>query len=455
MKKALTLILACFILLTGTVYAHGEDVDMQLKLNENEAVIYLAGGCFWGMEKLMSLVPGVVDAVSGYANGTAENPTYEEVCSGLTGHRETVRVIYSPEEVSLNAILSVYFGSIDPTVKDRQAHDVGSQYQTGIYYADPNDEAIIRAVCDTERSRYDEFYVEIAPLTAFYEAETYHQDYLDKNPGGYCHISVADFERAKNLKIDPADYQKPSDAELKRTLTEEQYAVTQQAATEAPFNNEYWQNADDGLYVDITTGEPMFTSADKYQSSCGWPAFGKPLDDNALFYAADDSLGRMRTEVKSRVGNAHLGHVFTDDAESPTGTRYCINSAALRFIPYEQMEAEGYGEYMQYVRPVAEYRKLTAEEAKRMMDDDPSVMIVDVRRLSEYENGHIPGAILLPVDNIGKQPPELLPDKHATILLYCRSGVRSRDAANKLIDMGYTGVYDMGGIIDWKYEVEK
>ncbi|MEG2859137.1 MAG: peptide-methionine (R)-S-oxide reductase MsrB [Clostridia bacterium] len=455
MKKLFAFILS-LCLLAG-VPAMGqenakEEPDVGFKANDGESVIYLAGGCFWGMEKLMSVIPGVEDAVSGYANGTTANPTYAQVCTGKTGHRETVRVVYKPDKVSLEAILSVYFSAIDPTVKERQGNDVGSQYQVGVYYEDAADKPVVERVMEIERARHDAFYVESGPLTAFYEAEKAHQDYLDANPSGYCHIPAVAFQRAQSLIVDPAAYRKPSDESLKQTLTGIQYAVTQQSQTERPYDNEYWQETEDGLYVDVTTGEPLFSSKDKYESSCGWPAFGKGLDENSLFYAGDHSHGMSRTEVRSRVGNAHLGHVFEGDRESPTGTRYCINSAALRFVPYDQMEAAGYGAYMAYVRPVkAEYHKIGAEEAKAMIDR--GALVVDVRNQSEYDAGHLPNARLIPLDTISASPPALLPDLSATTLIYCRSGRRSKEAAERLVAMGYTAIYDFGGIIDWPYEI--
>lgn len=346
MKKIL--LLALSLCLLGLRVLPASAGTMEEKTMKN---IYLAGGCFWGMEKLMSVVPGVTDAVSGYANGMIENPTYEQVCAGDTGFRETVRVTYDPERVSLQALLYVYFTGIDPEQSNGQGNDIGTQYLAGVYYEHEDDRPVIEAVMETEKARYGEFHVECAPLTSFYTAEDYHQDYLDVHPNGYCHISSAVIEQAKKLIVDPADYAKPEEDELQAALTAEQYAVTQEAATEMPFNNAYWQTQEEGLYVDVTTGEPLFTSADKYASSCGWPAFSKALDDNAVIGIQDDSHGMLRTEVRSRVGNAHLGHVFTGDSESPTGTRYCINSASLRFIPYGEMDAEGYGDYKQYVRP--------------------------------------------------------------------------------------------------------
>ncbi len=310
-------------------------------------VIYLAGGCFWGLEKLMQSIPGVADAVSGYANGLPDaRPDYKTVCTGTTGFRETVRVTYDPEKVSLETLLFAYFSVIDPTQKNRQAHDIGTQYQTGVYYTDDASQKTVEAVAAIERERRQPFYVEIKPLENFFEAEDYHQDYLDKNPSGYCHISPAAIRKAAHTRIDAGKYPRPSQAELKQALTPEQYIITQQAGTEAPFENALWQHRGKGIYVDVTTGEPLFTSADKFQSSCGWPAFAKPVDPAVTRELADNTHGMHRTEVRSRAGNAHLGHVFENDPESPSGTRYCINSAALTFVPYEEMEKEGYGELM-------------------------------------------------------------------------------------------------------------
>lgn len=309
-----------------------------------ENVIYLAGGCFWGIEHLMQSIPGVIDAKSGYANGTcAAEANYKSVCAGNTGFRETVRVEYDPKRVSLDALLLVYFYVIDPTVKNRQANDIGSQYQTGIYYTNDTVRETAQRIYDLEKSRRTKFYVEFGPLVNFYPAEEYHQDYLQKNPNGYCHIPRGEIELFSKLKIDPGDYQKPAAEAIRDKLTAEQYRITQQNGTERAFQNEYWNKFEKGIYVDVVTGEPLFSSDDKFESGCGWPAFSKPIEKPAVVERQDNSHGMQRTEVRSRAGDSHLGHVFTGDTDSPNGIRYCINSAALRFVPYEKMQSEGYG----------------------------------------------------------------------------------------------------------------
>lgn len=316
---------------------------------EKENVIYLAGGCFWGLEKLMQSIPGVIDAQSGYANGTGKaDAKYQTILGGKTGFRETVRVEYDPAKVSLDHLLLAYFYVIDPTVLNKQGNDTGTQYQTGIYYTNTQVQAVVERIVELERGRHKVFAVEVGPLKNYYPAEEYHQNYLDKNPGGYCHISPAKIKLLSSLKIDAGAYKKPAAETIRDKLTAEQFQVTQQNGTERPFHNEFWDKFAKGIYVDIVTGEPLFSSTDKYQSSCGWPAFTKPIEAPLLVERKDTSYGMVRTEVRSRSGDSHLGHVFTGDRESPNGVRYCINSASLRFIPYEQMEAEGYG-YLLYL----------------------------------------------------------------------------------------------------------
>ena len=317
--------------------------------NEPENVIYLAGGCFWGIEKLMQSIPGVTDTESGYANGTGiSDAEYSIISKGKTGFKETVRVEYDPEKVSLDALLLAYFYVIDPTVSNRQGNDKGTQYQTGIYYTNDKAEETVKRIAAVEKSRHDVFAVEIGPLLNYYPAEEYHQDYLEKNTDGYCHIPRKEIELFSKLTIDPGDYIKPATETIRDRLTDEQYRITQENGTEEPFKNKFWDQFEKGIYVDIVTGEPLFSSTDKFESGCGWPAFSKPIEDPVVVTKEDRSHGMQRTEVRSRSGNSHLGHVFTNDHESPNGVRYCINSASLRFVPYAKMKAEGYG-YLLYL----------------------------------------------------------------------------------------------------------
>jgi peptide methionine sulfoxide reductase msrA/msrB len=312
--------------------------------------IYLAGGCFWGVEAFMARVPGVADTVSGYANGRTENPSYEDVCRRDTGHAEAVLVRYDPAKVSLEKLLTLFLRIIDPTALNRQGNDRGTQYRTGIYYTDEEDRAMAEAVLAGVRNASKKPVVtEIRPLDNFYPAEEYHQDYLEKNPGGYCHVDFSlldEFDKETTL----AKYAKPPDEELKKRLTRLQYEVTQHSATEPPFRNEYHLNGQAGLYVDVATGEPLFTSLDKFPSACGWPAFSRPVAPAAVKEARDDSSGMRRTEVRSAAGDSHLGHVFKDGPKDRGGLRYCINSAALKFIPLKDMEREGYGDYNEFFK---------------------------------------------------------------------------------------------------------
>lgn len=354
---AVILIVTSALLFCGCSGVTGEKNMKDSKANtekmdfsgEPENVIYLAGGCFWGIEKLMRSIPGVTDTESGYANGTCEEDAdYNTVCSGKTGFRETVRVEYDSEKVSLDALLLAYFYVIDPTATNRQGNDKGPQYQTGIYYTNEKAKETVERIAAVEKGRTEDFAVETGPLLNYYPAEEYHQDYLEKNPGGYCHIPNAEIELFSKLTIDPGDYRKPAAETIRDRLTSEQYRVTQKNGTEKPFRNKFWDQFEKGIYVDIVTGEPLFSSTDKFESGCGWPAFSKPIEEPAIVEKEDRSHGMQRIEVRSRSGDSHLGHVFTGDPESPNGVRYCINSASLRFIPYEKMKAEGYG-YLLYL----------------------------------------------------------------------------------------------------------
>jgi len=427
-------------------------------INSRDNVIYLAGGCFWGMQKYLQTIPGVERTVVGYANGEwdKEDPlTYKDVSSGWTGFRETVYVEYDPEKVSLDTILFAYFYVIDPTVINRQGADVGSEYQTGIYYTNEAAKEVIDRILEIERERYPCIEVEIEPLEVFYEAEEEHQHYLDKNPTGVCHISAGQIDWMNQIIIDPANYRRPDPAEIRERLTPLQYRVTQEDDTEEPFNNQYWNHFEKGIYVDVVSGEPLFSSLDKFESPCGWPAFAKGIDINTFFFIQDYSTGEARIEVRSRAANSHLGHFFQGEPDSPTGNRFCINSAALRFVPYGEMEEQGYGYLMFLFDDPAprSYTVITAREAKAFMDGG-DVIVVDVREEHEYRAGHIPNAVLFPLGTMGPDSIAALSlDKDSTILIYCRSGNRSKTAASHFVELGYTNVYEFGGIQDWPYEI--
>jgi peptide methionine sulfoxide reductase msrA/msrB len=316
--------------------------------NKNVREIYFAGGCFWGTEHFFQQIRGVVGTEVGYANGNTQNPTYEEVVSHTTGFAETVKVKYDPEQVDLKLLIDLYFKTIDPTSKDQQGNDRGNQYRTGIYFTNKTDEALVKDEVQKLAKNYNKpLLVETIPLKNFYRAEDYHQDYLDKNPGGYCHIEPGLFEMAKKANPLPKPaYHKQDKKVLKEKLTAEQYNVTQENGTERPFQNEYWNETREGIYVDITTGEPLFISTDKFESGCGWPSFSKPITKSLIDEKLDRTHGMDRVEVRSKTGDAHLGHVFTDGPEDKGGLRYCINSASLKFIPKAEMESKGYGKYL-------------------------------------------------------------------------------------------------------------
>lgn len=310
--------------------------------------IYLAGGCFWGVEAYFERIDGVLDAISGYANGSFPNPSYEDLVYRNSGHAETVYIKYDANKISLSTILKYYFRIIDPTSLNKQGGDRGIQYRTGIYYQNEKQREVALNEIELEQKKYNEkIVVEVLPLERFDKAEEYHQDYLKKNPNGYCHI---DLSKANEIIIDETKYKKLSDEELRKNLTPLQYKVTQENHTEYAFQNEYFDNHEKGIYVDITTGEPLFSSSDKYDSGCGWPSFTKPINSEVVNYEKDTSYNMTRVEVRSRAGDAHLGHVFEDGPKDKGGLRYCINSASLRFIPYADMDKEGYGYLKKYVK---------------------------------------------------------------------------------------------------------
>ena len=322
-----------------------KEQKMTMESKQEQRIIYLAGGCFWGLEAYMERIQGVTDAVSGYANGKGDTTNYQLLHA--TDHAETVKVTYDPNKISLDKLLQYYFRVIDPTSINKQGNDRGRQYRTGIYYQNEQDKAVIEAALKTLQSKYQEpIQIEVEPLKNYVEAEEYHQDYLKKNPNGYCHINV---NQAAYPVIDASKYPKPSDEELKKTLSPEEYAVTQKNQTERAFSNRYWDKFESGIYVDVATGEPLFSSKDKFESGCGWPSFTQPISPDVATYKEDKSYNMTRMEVRSRVGDSHLGHVFTDGPQDKGGLRYCINSLSIRFIPKDQMAEKGYAYLLDYV----------------------------------------------------------------------------------------------------------
>jgi len=352
--------------------AHVEEVPPSTRIlavaARGDQIAVFSGGCFWGVQAVFQHVKGVTNAVSGYAGGDAASAHYDRVSEGNTGHAESVQIAFDPTQVSYEQLLQVFFAvAHDPTQLNYQGPDHGTQYRSAIWYTnDQQKDAAEAYIAQLTKAKVwsRPIVTKVSALGAFYPAETYHQDYATIHPNQpynfyndapkvaalkkqlpalYRETPTLVSDAAKENKM--REYAKPNDAELKKKLTPMQYQVTQHEGTEPAFHNEYWNNHEAGIYVDIVTGEPLFSSLDKYESGTGWPSFTRPLEPSNITTKTDRQFGMVRTEVRSAHGHSHLGHVF-DDGPRPTGQRYCMNSAAMRFIALAKLQAEGFAEYV-------------------------------------------------------------------------------------------------------------
>lgn len=353
MNKILIVVFALSIIFTACTRAdpNSNEKRNNTKANiENYEIATLAGGCFWCIEAPFEKIDGVYKVLSGYAGGTTVNPSYQEVSSGKTDYREAVKVYFNPEVISYAEILDVFWKQFDPTDAEGSFYDRGHQYTSAIYYNNAYQKKLAKESKDKlDKSGVFEKQIitPIKKLTTFYPAEEYHQDFYKKDPDRYNSYRKESGRDQFILKHwrEMSLYEKPQTEEIRKSLTNLQYKVTQKSGTEKAFENEYWDNKKKGIYVDIVTGEPLFSSADKFSSGTGWPSFTKPIDSRFIVKRQDHSFGIKRVEAKSKIGNSHLGHVF-NDGPNKTKLRYCVNSASLKFIPKSKMKKEGYGAYL-------------------------------------------------------------------------------------------------------------